>query len=71
MNIQTKNGKQFGSMMSGGTAIRTTVQLSYNLYLHYTFFDKPQLFSEIDNDSETGNEFFDNWDKINFPEKED
>ena len=44
--------------MLGGTAVRTALQLSFNIYLYYTFFDKPQFFAELDNESITGNEFF-------------
>ena len=55
--------------MPGGTAIRTAVQLSYNIYLFYTCFDKPQFFNAIQTEEETGNEFFD-WDIIKLPELE-
>ena len=43
--------------------------MSYNIYLYYTFFDKPQFFNAIQEEKVTGNEFFD-WDKIKLPELE-
>ena len=58
-------------MMKGGTTpVRSDVQLSFNIYLHYTFFDKPYYFNAIEDDDVTENEFFD-WDKIKFSESEE
>lgn len=34
-------------MMPGGTAVRTAMQISYNVFLYYTFFDKPYFFNAM------------------------
>ena len=57
-------------MLPGGAAARSSTQLSYNAYLYYTFFDKPQSFNALTNEEEvTENNFFESQ-KIKFSEKE-